>query len=297
MRVLLLEKNGRKPYMDMIPDLSIDGGILLAAVLDDDDIDNNVKAKDSVVGVLYAVGNGFDLLIRYIYVDEGFRRRGVARTLMKTLYTMAQPLLSERILSSFVLDDLTKELWDFFSAMDFEEYRAGSQSGFLIGDAYDVFEKYDRPAVKCNISKLSDMDSKSFFALSDRLNEKIKEQRKENMPISGDMFWKPVKNKGDYLDESVVAFSTEGEPLGCVLLCPLSDSEVILDYMCTFEKNRGALLLDMLKTVTAYVSEVYPIKTRILCHTINSASERILKKLNIPRVENLGKVSVMVQEL
>ncbi len=303
MRVFLLEKNERKPYMDMIPDLSLDGGLFLAAYMDDD-VDGTVHAGESVAGVLYANGKDEDLFIRYIFVDEDFRRRGVARTLLSSLYTMAGPLLSDRILISFVEDDATKDLTAFFDAMGYRKYNMGIQSCFLLCDAYEAIEKFGNHKIKVNIQKFCDLDSKSFYALSDRLNEKVEKQRKEDnnknvnaIPVVHDMFWKPIEDKGSYLDESVVAFSPEGTPLGCVLFKPVSETEILLDYLCIFEKNGGTIVMNMLQAATACISDVYNIKTRILCHTINSASSGLLGKLKIRGLEELGKVSVLVQEL
>ncbi len=288
MRISLVTGESRKPFFDIVPDLKEEDGIFLCSYDDEDpDVEQPVAT-----GMLYGVGAGSDFSIRYLYVEESQRHQGIATSLLFTLRIMAQPLGIGRLLVSYARDDYSAGLDGFFGQDGFTEYKRGGLSGIPLVNITEAIDDMDLDWPGGTVQYLKDLPSKTFYALSDMLNTRVKENG--NDPVKT---WISLKPRDVYMPQSVVAINSDGTPAGCLMLTQFSQKEVVLDYLCTFKPNQGRLIMVMLSAATAAVENTCRADTTVLCHTINSVSAGLLKKLMIRKVQPLGDVVVLEQTL
>ena len=270
----------RISYFPFVPGMQEEGGIFLVA---GDESNEN--------GLLYADGEGDDLIIRHIYVAEEKRREGIGNALLFSLQTMGSALGCERITVSYVSDGDTASLDGFFTAAGFEKMKQGSLYAMTLSDVYDAIEDIADERVSCDLVFLKDLSSKGWYALQDRLHEMASGDQDDNK------LWMVLKNRDRYMGESIVALSEDGVPQGCLMISSVSKTEILIDYVCTFGNNRGRLLLSMLRQATDAVADSYPFNTGILCHAYNPVSAGIIKKLGIRKASSMGDAMVYVREI
>ncbi len=114
MNISVVTKEARSEFLDMVPGLKPEGGLLLAAYEE-----NEGAVEAPVSGVLYADGEDTDLAVKYLYVAEEKRHLGIGRQLLSSLRVMAAPLGVERILASYAKEKDTSDLDVFFTAFCF----------------------------------------------------------------------------------------------------------------------------------------------------------------------------------
>jgi GNAT superfamily N-acetyltransferase len=287
MNISVVTKEARSEFLDMVPGLKPEGGLLLAAYEE-----NEGAVEAPVSGVLYADGEDTDLAVKYLYVAEEKRHLGIGRQLLSSLRVMAAPLGVERILASYAKEKDTSDLDGFFTACGFAEHGAGGLSAISLGDAFDAVDGMELEWKAGDLVFLKELQSKHFYALADMLSDRVYAGDEDTSKT-----WLPLKNRDLYMPESVIALEEDGTPAGCLMFIRLSEKEVLLDYLCTFKNNQGRLLMAMVCAGTNALFDSCRIDSKILCHTINSVSAGLLKKLPFRKVEDLGDVVVFSQEI
>ena len=114
------------------------GAIDTAALVNSDIFIGAVdEESDAAVGVLAAgAGGDHTLALRYIFVDEGSRRKGAGRAMISLLIDAAEDMDAEAVLCALVISEEELEIRDFLLSCGFSEMESKDSDMALL--TYDL---------------------------------------------------------------------------------------------------------------------------------------------------------------
>ncbi len=190
--------------------------------------------EKTACGVLAAKEEGTIFTIQYLFVAEGFRRRGIGRTLLESLHELGRQTRADLASFQYLKKPELEELYEFLKENDFEEDEDGTPVYRVA--LKDLPEKYFGKAMAGNgrLIALKDVSSRQWKQFMEMAG-------KTRKPEDGEI---RLRAMGEYDQAaSFLKFSGDGCD-GCILMYPV-DGDYHLEYFCVLGKAVPADILSM----------------------------------------------------
>ena len=252
-------------YREVIPEDMFSTGLMLLGA----------KSDGVMTGILLAEPTGLnDLVIRYVFVPEKYRRTGIGRALAEFLNETSSAMGMDRIVASFVRDE-DDDLAGFFTSLGYEVMDESGLYELNMADTAEKIAEFTEGMPDVRTVALGEVSAGDYDKLRYILAEKKKQSKR-----GGDLFMDPGPMERFDPDISFMAFDNKGEPTGAILFKPL-DGDYVLDYICVLNTGLGEVMFDLLEAASNRVLDEVTAGKKMFFHGVNRSALNIAKKLEL----------------
>jgi len=230
-------------------------------------------------GVLAAEEAEVFLEIRYLYVAEAFRRRGIASMLLKGLHEIGMAARMDGELCRYIDNQSTKELDACLSENLYD--RDEAEDPVYVACFEDLsqrlFAQEEGAAIKQAVP-LSRVTARTW----NRFLESLEKQPGEDgtVPDLGVMYL--------YDPNASFLLIKRGEPMGCILF-EKEENDYILSYFCVLGKAAPAEMMSLFRASYQVLKKVCGPKDRIYINTLTAAAEKMVQQMTDQKARPIGQ--------
>lgn len=250
----------------------------------DDHIYIGAIEDDTAAGVAEFSSEGSILIIENLYVEEQFRRRGIADEMLDKMITSARESGAAGVWVSFVSDDVTNAFFKkkgFIIVEDCGFYRIMAEELVNSGMAQKLFSHMKHTEDdKKRIGILKSMKKAEANKLKNALIG-------ENCHAAVEM----IESLTD-LEYSIIVYKTpEKRDVSAILIAELMGDEIIVKYLANISGNPKdfAFILELFRNMI--ISKNMSSKTLVFC-TADQNTESIISKLAGKELIHAGNMMV-----
>ena len=276
MRIFIVEDEAREEYAPVLPEdlraLFLADELLLIAAADETD--------GTVRGVLAADISDEEWDIVWLYVDEDYRRQGIASGMISLLTELMPVLFASRIEAAYSRRGETPESLDaFFDAIGAEVTETDDLYRTTVKS---VCESVPEKAGSAggSVVPLSELPSYEWDEVKKRIYERAEAQEPQDAEDDPPLFLDPGEPSSYDGDVSLVCITGERHPLGVVLLSE-REGGIVLDYLTLLQNGTASktALIDMIGSAAKKAEKKYGADASFFVNPVNKGSKKLFDKL------------------